>query len=153
MRPYRKERVESVVREIVSEAIAHRMNDPRVAPLTTVSRVRITGDLTIATVYLTVQGDAQAERRTMAAMQHAAGFLQRMVARQLDIRQCPELRFEVDEAVKRVRETMRLLDENRRSRPEESESDDQLAATRDDVGDGGETTDIHGIELDEGGGP
>ena len=118
MRPHRKERIASVVREIVSDAIARRLNDPRVAPLTTVSRVTVTGDLSVATVYLTVVGDAAAETRTLAALQHAAGFVQRMVAHEVRIRQCPELRFEIDEAAKRVRETMRLLEENRRREPQ-----------------------------------
>ena len=118
MRPYRKEKIASVVREIVSEAIARRINDPRLAPLTTVSRVEMNGDLTLAKVFLTVCGDAATERRTIAAMRHAAGYVQRMVAHELSIRQCPELRFELDETARRVRETMQLLAENQRNRGE-----------------------------------
>jgi hypothetical protein len=50
-------------------------------------------------------------------MQHARGFVQRLVAQQIDLRQCPEIRFELDEVAKKVRETMLLLDENRRLEP------------------------------------
>ncbi len=135
MRPYRKEKVASVVREIISDAIAHRMNDPRVAPLTTVSRVRVAGDLTVATVYLTIPGDEAEERRTMAAIHHAAGFLQRMLAGRLDIRQCPELRFKVDEAAKRARETIRLIEENRRNRPDSVDAADLQNAPSSEVSD------------------
>ena len=118
MRGYRKERVASLVHEIVSEAILQRINDPRVSPLTTVTRVQISGDLTIATVFLAVCDDLAVERRTITALRHAGGFIQRMVAKGLDMRQCPELRFEVDEQLKKVKHTLRLLDENRRNLPD-----------------------------------
>jgi len=117
MRGYRKERVASLVHEIVSEAILRRINDPRVSPLTTVTRVQISGDLTIATVYLSILDDPAVERRTITALRHAGGFIQRMIAKGLDMRQCPELRFELDEIAKKVRETMQILDENRRREP------------------------------------
>lgn len=118
MRPYRKEKVASVVRRIVSEAIVHQLHDPRVAPLTTVTRVEMTGDLLIAKVYLSVQGEGAAEERTLQAVRHAAGYLQRMVARELPVRQCPALRFEIDKRVKGTRRTMDLLAENRRNEPQ-----------------------------------
>ena len=117
MRAYRKERVASRIHEIISEAILQRINDPRVSPLTTVTRVQVTGDLLIATVFLSVSGDAADERRTITALRHAGGFLQRMVAGELEMRQCPELRFEADEHLKRVRYTLQLLEENRRNLP------------------------------------
>jgi ribosome-binding factor A len=124
MRPYRKERVASIVRDVVSEAIAHRMNDPRLAPFTTVTRVEMTGDLQIAKVFLSVQGGEVAERKTTAAMRHAAGFIQRLVASQLSIRHCPELRFAIDEVAKNVRRTMELLADNRRQHPELFDTED-----------------------------
>ncbi len=116
MRGFRKERVASAVQEIVSHAIAHELNDPRLAPLTTVTRVEVTGDLLVAKVYVTVPGDASTERRTLAALQHATGYVQGIVARELNIRQCPELRFELDEAWKEARRTLELIEENRRKR-------------------------------------
>ncbi|MBI1825918.1 MAG: 30S ribosome-binding factor RbfA [Planctomycetes bacterium] len=114
MRPYRKERVASLIQEIVSEAITRKLSDPRIAPLTTVSRVEMSPDLTIANVFFTVLGEGTAEAETLSALRHASGFVQRIVARELTMRQCPELRFSVDDVAKKVKATMRLLDENRR---------------------------------------
>ncbi len=116
MAPFRKEKVASVVRDTISDAIARKLSDPRIAPFTTVTRVEITGDLAVATVYLTVQGEPADERRTIRAMRHASGFLQRFVAQALTMRQCPELRFQLDESAKIVRETLQLLAENRMER-------------------------------------
>ncbi len=136
MRPYRKERVGSVVRDVVSQAISQKMHDPRLVPLTTVTRVEVTGDLQIARVYLSVHGGETAERKTMAAMQHAVGYLQRLVAGELNIRHCPELRFEIDKAVKNAQRTLELLEENRRLHPDLYESEDGADGKRN--GDSGE---------------
>lgn len=152
MRPYRKERVASVVRDIVSDAVIHRMHDPRLSPLITVTRVEMTGDLQIARVFLSVPGGEVAERKTIAAMRHAVGYIQRLVARELSIRHCPELRFAIDEAAKSARKTMELLDENRRKHPElfecegglESEGINGIAQS--DEADGASTGTTEGVE-------
>jgi len=117
MRRFRKERVASAVHEIVSDALSHRLNDPRVEPMTTITRVEVTGDLLIARILVTIPGGATAESRTMAALQHARGYVQGIVARELNLRQCPQLRFEVDTAWKEARRTMELLDEIRKTQP------------------------------------
>lgn len=132
MRPHRKERVASVIREIVSDAIARKINDPRLAPLTTISRVEVSGDMSLATIFLTVVGGVSVEQRSIAALRRATGFVRRLVAEQLEVRQCPEIRFEIDETAKRIRETMQLLDENRRREPhlyEEAPATGQAGAT------------------------
>jgi len=121
MRPFRKERVASVVREIITDALARRLSDPRVSPLTTVTRVSLSPDLAVATIYLAFSGDPASETRTLAALRHAAGFMRRMVAEELTVRECPELRFEVDEAWKRGNDTMKLINANREVHPEWAE--------------------------------
>lgn len=117
MKPFRKDRIASAVMRIVGEAIARHLNDPRVDPLTTVTRVEVSGDLLAARVFLSVPGHESAEGRSLAGIRSASGFLQRALARGLNIRQCPELTFEIDEQVKKVRYTMELLAENRRRDP------------------------------------
>ena len=111
------------MRDVVAEAVQQRLNDPRVSPLTTVTRVEMTGDLQFANVYLSVPGGDGAERKTLAAITHAGGFIQRLVARELSIRQCPELRFDIDVRAKKVRQMMELLEKNRHDRPELLDAD------------------------------
>jgi len=107
----------SVIRNVVGNAIAQRLHDPRVEPLTTVTRVELTTDLLVARVFVSVPGGEVAERRTTTALRHAAGFLQRLVAAELTIRHCPEIRFDVDESLKIARQTFALLDELRADEP------------------------------------
>lgn len=116
MRHHRKEKIASLIKNVVSEEISFRLHDPRVAPFTSVTRVEVASDLAIAEVFISVAGSAADERKTLIAVQHAAGRIQRTLASVLQIRQCPRLRFAVDESVKGVRDTMRVLDGNRRDR-------------------------------------
>lgn len=151
MRPYRKEKIARVVLNVISEAIAHRMQDPRLAPFTTVTRVEVSTDLQVSKVYLGVPGGPAAEKKTLTAVRHATGFLRGMLARELAVRQCPELRFEIDESAKRVQHTLELLDHNRRQHPELFEPDerDDLAAGEapaEDTGDDVASDDKQGLE-------
>jgi ribosome-binding factor A len=134
MRSFRKERVASVIRDVISNALDHRMQDPRIGPLTTVTRVEVTGDLQLAKIFLGVQGDDSCERRTLIAVRHAGGYLRKMVADVITLRMCPELRFEIDDGVKQTRDILKLLDENLRDNP-------SLAYSVDDQSEGDEAED------------
>ena len=133
MGQYRKQKLASVIRAVVCSAIAQRLHDPRVAPLTTVTRVELSPDLMIARVYVSVPGGDAVERRTTDALDHAAGFVQRLVAQELTIRHCPEIRFEVDEALKMARHTLALLDEVRTEEQAVSQEESPIRETDDAV--------------------
>lgn len=107
----------------MAEAVQQKLNDPRVSPLTTVTRVEMTGDLQFANVYLSVPGGDVAERKTLTAITHAGGFIQRLVARELSIRQCPELRFDIDVRARKMRQMMELLEKNRHEQAELLDAD------------------------------
>jgi ribosome-binding factor A len=111
MKSFRPQRVANLIREIVSEAIATKLSDPRIGPMVSVTRVEVTADLEHAKVFFSVMGSAAAERRTMQGLQSAVGVVQRMVARELAIRQCPQLSFHLDETIKRTAETLRIISE------------------------------------------
>jgi ribosome-binding factor A len=129
MKSHRPERVAAVVRNVVSDAIANKLSDPRIAPLSSVTRVEVSGDLEHARVFVSVMGEESIQRRTLAGLQSAAGAVQRLLARELSIRQCPRLSFHLDLSIKRATETIRLIDEAMAehqsaspvSRPEEDE--------------------------------
>ena len=123
MRSFRVEKLASTIREIIGDAIAHKLSDPRISPLTSVVRVEVSGDLQVAKVHVTVLGDDGAARRTLAGLTHAVGRVQRLVARGLTIRRCPEIRFVLDDSLKTAAETVRAIDETMRAdHPEEAET-------------------------------
>lgn len=112
MKSYRPERVGQVIREVVSEAIASKLNDPRIEPLSTVTRVEVTADLEHAKVWVSVMGEAAAGRKTIAGLKAAAGYVQRLVGSALAIRATPHLTFHLDESLKKAAETIRLINES-----------------------------------------
>lgn len=108
---YRPERLSHVVRGVVSDAIANRIWDPRVSHFTSVTRVELSGDLRFADVYVSVMGTDAEAQKTMKGLDSARGMIQTRLARSVDMRQCPLLRFHLDTGLKTAIETHRLLDE------------------------------------------
>lgn len=150
MRPYRREKMTSTIRSFMGAAIRDHVNDPRVDPLTTVTRVELSADLLSAKIYVITHGKPSVMRRSLAGLQHASGHLQRLLAAHLQVRQCPRISFELDEAFLTAEETLRLIANNRAGRPADqgSAGDADNAASNDvemmePAGDGG-------TELSEG---
>jgi ribosome-binding factor A len=121
----RQEKVARVVKEVVSDAIANHLNDPRISGLVTVTRVETSPDLRSAEVYLTVLAESDAAKnRTFAAIDHAAKRIQSLLGAALESKFCPVLHFHRDEHFHKTLETMRLIQEvsdELRSRELESE--------------------------------
>ncbi len=111
MTTHRAEKMASTVRAIVSDTIRNKLNDPRISGMSSVTRVEMSGDLMIARVYISVYGSDADGRRTLAGLRHAKGHIQKIVARNLRARHCPEIRLELDQALKRAGETLKIIDQ------------------------------------------
>jgi len=128
MSSFRKLKIESLIRRVVSETIAYRLEDPRVEPLaTTITRVEVSRDKQQAKVYVHVRGNDADQRRTLSALRHAGGMLQRTVAQELNMRHCPKLCFDGDVAAQRAQQTNELLARNRLQYPHLFEEDGEIA--------------------------
>lgn len=112
MPSHRPAKMASVVRNIVSEAISHQLNDPRVSPMASVTRVEISGDLQIAKVFVSVLGSEGETRKTLEGLGHAAGHIQRLLSKRLHTRHCPEVRFLTDMSVKGSAQTVQIIEES-----------------------------------------
>lgn len=106
----RTERVARLIRNILADAIQNRLNDPRIEWLTSITRVEVSEDLSVAHVYVSVMADEPRRRRSVQALQHAAGRLRTLVARDAPLRQVPALDFRLDDSVRRSFETVTRLD-------------------------------------------
>ena len=131
MSTYRPAKMASLVREIVSDAIAQKLNDPRISPLSSVTRVEISGDLQVAKVYISVIGTDAQGRTTIKGLSHAAGHVQRLLSKHWHARHCPEIRFFLDESIKGSLRTIQLIDESLKDAPAGDESADPDAARTD----------------------
>jgi ribosome-binding factor A len=108
----RQEKVARVVKEAVSDAIAHHLNDPRISGFVSVTRVDMTADLRNASVYISVFGSDEAgQNRSFAAIMHAKSRIQSLLAGQVHSKFCPVLHFYKDEKFKKTLETLNLIDQ------------------------------------------
>ncbi len=118
---HRKERLAHFIRDVVSDAIANRIADPRVHPFTSVTRVDVSPDLRHAEVYLSVMGSESDSRTTLRGMNSARGMIQTRLAKQVKMRQCPLLRFELDDSIKTAINTIQQIDQLQQDRPADAE--------------------------------
>ena len=95
---HRIERIAEQLREEVSQILATDVADPGVG-LVTVSRVKVSPDLSLARVYWTLLGDAAEKTRTTKALQRAAPFVRHVLATRLTLRRVPEVAFQYDEGL------------------------------------------------------
>ena len=95
---HRVERISEQVREEMSLMLATDVSDPGVG-LVTVTRVKVTADLSLARVYWTVLGTPAERAKTEKALRRAAPYLRHLLATRMTLRRVPELIFHFDRSV------------------------------------------------------
>ncbi len=126
---HRIERIAEQLREEVSQILATDVADPGVG-LVTVSRVKVSPDLSLARVYWTIIGDAAEKKRTTKALQRAAPFVRHILATRMALRRVPEVAFHYDEGLaahQRVEEILHEIHEADAARGEGAAAPDALA--------------------------
>ncbi len=108
----RSRRVEEQVQRILGEAL-RRAHDPRIQQAV-VTSVRVSRDLAVAWVYVAPLDPAQPSADLAAGLERATGYLRSAVARELRVRQAPELRFRIDDTSQRAAEMEALIEAARR---------------------------------------
>ena len=104
------------------------LNDPRLTGLPSITRVKVSEDLSVADVYITVMGTPGHQRAALNALRHSAGMMRTKLTKALSIRQTPFINFHLDEAAKKEIEVLELL---HKISEENAERDRQRAASGD----------------------
>lgn len=107
----RTDRLNSLLKEVISEVIHRDVRNPHVNPFFSVTRVEITKDLHYAKVYISVIGDDQVKNDTISALQTAAGFIAVNASKKVVMRYFPELTFKLDDSVEKHLRLQELLGE------------------------------------------
>src|SRR4051812_1798772 len=94
----RMRRVNESIREILGDAIATELKDPRIG-FVTVTDVNTSPDLRTARVYVSVLGSEAERESSLAGLRSAHGFLQGKIASAMRMKRTPTLTFEYDESV------------------------------------------------------
>jgi len=86
------------IQEEISDIIARKLKDPRVG-FVTLTGVKVSPDLSYASVYVSVMGSQQEIDNTLAGLEGAKSFIRSELARRLSVKHTPELRFHLDDSL------------------------------------------------------
>lgn len=128
MSKQRVDRLNSLLKEVISDVIKTQVRNPHVNELLTVTRVDITKDLHHAKVYISVIGNQQTKNDTLHALQSAAGFIASQASQQVVMHHFPALNFIFDDSVEkhmRIEELLGKITEERKSRNNESATENE----------------------------
>src|SRR3954453_20957076 len=107
----RTERLGSVIQQELAIMIQRDLNDPRVLPMTIITRVRVSEGLSIADVFITVMGTPGQQTAALNALKHSAGMMRTRLTKDLSLRLAPFIKFQLDEDLKKELAMMELLDQ------------------------------------------
>jgi ribosome-binding factor A len=99
----------STIQRELAEMILRDLNDPRLTGLPSITRVKVSPDLSVADVYVTIMGTEGAQTAALNALKHSAGIMRTRLTKVLSIRQAPFLKFHIDESLKKEIEVLELI--------------------------------------------
>ncbi|NDE82442.1 MAG: 30S ribosome-binding factor RbfA [Chlamydiia bacterium] len=97
----RVQRLNSLLKEVISEVVTQDVRDPRMAQFVTITEVDITSDLHHAKVFISVIGTPEQKAQTLEALQSAAGFIAVHASKKVVMRFFPSLSFKLDDSVEK----------------------------------------------------
>ena len=107
----RKYRVDSLLKEVISEVIRFDVKNPNIHELFTVTQVDVAKDLRSAVVYISIIASDSEKAVTMKALKSASGFIGMSAAKKVTLRYFPQLTFKLDDSVEKHMKIDRLLQE------------------------------------------
>ena len=92
-------RVNGAVQKELSTIIHSEIKDPRIHPMTSVTAVEVAPDLKTCKAFISVLGNEEAQANTMAGLKSAVGYVRRQLAKELNLRNTPEITFVLDQSI------------------------------------------------------
>ncbi len=104
-------RINGEVQKELSTIIRNEIKDPRIHPMTSVMAVEVAPDLKTCKAYISVLGEKEAKEATIKGLKSAEGYIRRQLARNLNLRNTPEIRFILDESIEYGVNMSKLIDD------------------------------------------
>ena len=95
---HRKDRLEELIKRIVSEIFFRVLKDPRIG-LVTVTGVELSKDLAEAKIGISILGNSTEVRKSMEGIRSSSGYVQKLLGKELKIRNVPRVHFFLDKSV------------------------------------------------------
>ena len=97
----RTERVASTIQQELAAIMQRELADPRLTGMPSITRVKVSDDLSIADVFITVMGTPGQQTAALNALKHSAGLMRTRLTKQMTLRVAPFLKFHIDEDLKK----------------------------------------------------
>lgn len=104
------ERLASQIQKELSILLLNEVKNPKIGYVT-VTEVRLTNDLSFATVYYTVMGDNSRIQVTQEALEGSEGFIKGEIAKKVQMRKVPKYIFKYDESLERGNKISKIIDD------------------------------------------
>ena len=104
-------RINGEVQKELSVIIQNEIKDPRIAPMTSVVAVEVAPDLKTCKAYISVLGNEEAAQNTLAGLKSAEGYIRHQLARTVNLRNTPEIRFILDQSIEYGVTMTKLIDD------------------------------------------
>lgn len=95
---YRKDKIEELIRRVVSEIIISEIKDPRIG-FTTVTKVELNRDFSEVEIGVSVLGTPREMRKTIEGLRSATGYIQHRLGKEIRLRHVPHVNFSLDGSV------------------------------------------------------
>ena len=104
-------RINGEVLKELSNIIRSEIKDPRINPMTSVVAVEVAPDLKTCKAYISALGDEKSQKDTITGLKSAEGYIRRQLARTVNLRNTPEIRFILDQSIEYGINMSKLIDE------------------------------------------
>lgn len=124
-------RINGEVQRVLAETIRGEIKDPRISPWTSVVSVEVAPDLKSCKAWISVLGDEEARKSTLEGLNSAVGFMRNKLAREINLRNTPEITFIMDQSIeygvnmsRRIDEVIAQDDENAKLRADDGNEEE-----------------------------
>ena len=91
-------RIDEEYRKELSQIIGYELKNPNVTGMISVTKVKVTPDLKYAKVYVSILNSKNI-KETMEGLKKSSGFIRSELAKRINLRNTPELVFEIDDSM------------------------------------------------------
>ena len=124
-------RINGEVQRVLAETIRGEIKDPRISPWTSVVSVEVAPDLKSCKAWISVLGSEEVRKSTLEGLRSAVGFMRNRLAREINLRNTPEITFIMDQSIeygvnmsRRIDEVIAQDDESAKTRAEDADGEE-----------------------------
>ena len=118
-------RVNGEVHRVLAEVIRSEIKDPRINPMTSVVAVEVAPDLKTCKAWISVLGNEESQKDTLAGLESAEGYIRSLLAKKINLRNTPEIRFVLDQSIAYGVSMSKMIDEVNRADDERHVDDNK----------------------------